>query len=232
MSDDHVSDDHVSELICHACSRESSLYYSHQGEQGSYEYRPVQAPDRKCDGSVYFNYLKLTDRYRNGALQNHDPLRIETGYGPVSHKKSIKQDSSNAEQPKSLTTTKTNKSKQVYAKCNNEVTSPKKCSLFSCCRRTSLTRSNTAVKDRDKQNRDSQTGVYACRSNPCNHQPPSSTLDSSQTTRNINHGRQTSDWSRTKRLLFLFGILFGIMLAAIGIVIGFIILAPTTTGLF
>ena len=217
--------------ICQTCSREASIYYNHQGELGHYECHKAHAQDSTRDGSMYFNYLQFANRPKSGTLTNQSRIGSNTTYEPVGHNSIVnKEKKENAKKlkppkpPKPLKSEAKIPKTPKHANNKNTMKSSDSCKnyMFSCCRTSGSFKSSTGHKINDKYQKCLNDCTYD--SSPYHDRPPSP--ETTPAILNNNRARKASEWCRVKRLLFLVGILLGILVALGGIVVGFIVLAP------
>ena len=215
--------------ICETCSREaSSIYYNRQGELGHYDCHKVHAPDSTRDGSMYFNYLQFANRPKSGIIANQSLTGSNMTYEPVEHNSIVNKDKK--DNSKKLKPPKPPKPRKPQTKITentnnkNTMDSNEGCRnyVFSCCRKSSSLKSTTGHKTNEKYQKCLDDVTHD--SSPYHDRPPSP--ETTPAILNNNRARKASEWSRVKRLLFLVGILLGILVALDGIVVGFIVLAP------
>ena len=177
---------------------------------------------------MYFNYLQFANRPKSGTLTNQSRIGSNTTYERVGHNsivnKEKKENAKKLKPPKPLKSQAKTPNTSQNANNKNTITSSDSCRnyMFSCCRKSGSFKSSTGHKTNEKYQKCLNDCTYD--SSPYHDRPPSP--ETTPAILNNNRARKASEWCRVKRLLFLVGILLGILVALGGIVVGFIVLAP------
>ncbi len=222
LQDEETEHDEPETLhICQSC-RDNSIYYSKHDllRSGHYDTRAADtAHQHTPDGSVYFSYLQLANKSRNGSTTPGSTIDGAGGCraGPTAGGAGCMYEPVDQSCFQSATVTRQNDANAQTQAAKRRSASAG--SVFSCCKSAKLTPRRKTLRKCSKSHEEDHV-TYSTRAT-------SAAASSPRTLLNNNRMRKRREWSRIRRLLFLAGIISGILIALGGVIVGFVVLAPS-----